>query len=334
MAETVLFLDRRFGTRKPYAEAIRDAGGTVRESDAETEADRIEECRDATVVVTTTTPVTAPMLESATDLRLAFRNGAGYDTIDVAAANRLGVAVSALRGYMNDELAEHAIALLLAVARDVAYCDRQMRSEPGWGDRTYVRSVAGETVGIVGFGQVGRTFAEKAAALGLEVIAFDPYVPSDLFDRLGVERVGFDELLSRADAVSIHCQLTAETHHLFDEQALERLDDDAILINTARGPVVDEDALVAAVTEDRLAGAGLDVFETEPPEGAVLSCEGIVCSPHHGGDTVETTERAIEMGRDEISRALCGKRLRHVVNPEVIKHEEGFTVGRGTYDSP
>jgi D-3-phosphoglycerate dehydrogenase len=317
----VVVTDQRFPDEDPYTDAVVDAGGTVVFGDFETESELIEECRDATVVITFKAPITRRAISEFQDARSIIRLGAGYDNVDIRAANEFGVPVSSMRGYVNEELAELAIMLMLAAARRVGEVDRDVRESAGWGSRPYITQMGGGTFGIIGMGEIGRSVVPKAQGLGMEVIATDPYVSDRLIESLGVESVPFEELMERSDCLSVHCQLTAETHHRFGQEEFERMKDDAVLVNTARGPIVDERALVEAVEAGALAGAGLDVFEVEPPDGTpALGCERIVCTPHHGAKTDETEQRCKEIAREEAVRALEGRQLQNVVNPEALKY--------------
>lgn len=317
----VVVTDRRFSDDDPYTEPVAEAGGTVVFGDFATEDELLAECRDATVIVTFKAPITRRTISHLEETRLILRMGAGYDNVDIRAANEFGIPVSSMRGYVNEELAEHSIMLMLAAARRVCSVDRSVREADGWGPRPYISSMFGGTFGVIGLGEIGRTVVPKARGLGMDVIGHDPYVPDHLFDSLDIERVSFDELLERSDCLSVHCQLTAETHQRFSSAEFERMKEDAVIVNTARGPIIDEAALVEAIEDGEIAGAGLDVFEVEPPEATpALGCDRIVCTPHHGARTPEAERRCKEIARDEIVRAVEGRQLRNVVNPEALKY--------------
>jgi D-3-phosphoglycerate dehydrogenase len=322
---TVLVTQERF-EEAVYAEAVEAAGGEVVYGDIESEADLVEACRDAAVVVGYNVPITRAAFEAMKTTQLVFQTTAGYDSVDVAAANEQGVPVSTPRGYAADEVAEHAIALALAVARDVPVSDRDLRESAGFGERRHITPLSGSTFGVVGLGAIGSATVPKARGLGMDVVATDPYAPGTLFEELGVERLTFEETLERADVLSLHCPLTAETRGLISTPELDRMPDGAVLVNTARGPIVDERALVDAVDGDRIGGAGIDVFESEPPDEApTLDCEEIVCSPHHAALCEPVLDRMKRMAREEICRALRGERLQYVVNPEALMYREEYS---------
>lgn len=314
----------RYFHPEPYKEVVESHGAKLVYGDFETISEIAEGCRNADIIITYRAPIPRKVIEQAEDLSLIICNAAGYDIVDIKAANDHGVRVSALRGYVNEELSEHTIALMLAAARNVTYANRMIREAEEWGYRGPILSLEGGTFGIVGVGEIGRAVIPKAQGLGMEVIGSDPYLSDSEFNALGIERVGFEELLERADCVSIHCQLTAETRGMFSTPEFQLMKDTAILVNTARGPIVDEAALAEAVSNGTIWNAALDVFSKEPPKDTpALSSEKIICSPHHGGITVSGQQhnKAMELIRAELSRALDGRQLELVVNPEAVKYQ-------------
>lgn len=321
----VVFTDRRYPNEESYRTAIKEAGGTFVDARVETESAVVEACRDADVIVTFKAPISRRVIEATDGCRLIMRNGAGYDNVDVGAASERGIPVSNVPGYGNDDVSSHALALMLAAAHEVAYLDGDVRAAGGWGLRRPINAMYDRTFGIVGLGRIGRAAVRKARGFDMDVIAYDPYLEDDLFESLGVERVTFDELLDRADCISIHAPLTNETRHMFSAPEFERMKSEAVLVNTARGPIIDEAALVEAVESGAIFAAGLDVFEIEPPEGTpALECDRIVCSPHHAGMSERADRRAIDIGRAEVVRVLTGEHPQNVVNPEVFQRSDGL----------
>src|SRR5437867_811648 len=225
----------------------------------------IARTRDADALVVVFSPVTRAVMSALEGLKTVVRTGVGYDVIDVPAATELGVIVVNIPDLWVREVANHALALLLAWNRKIPTLDRQVRAGV-WagGVPGGAGALHGETVGIVGLGNIGSAFARRVAALETKVIACDPYVDDARFAALGVERVSLEALAQRADYVSVHTLLNAETRHLIGETFFRRMKPTAILINTSRGPVVDEQALARALKDKRLAGAALDVREEEP----------------------------------------------------------------------
>src|SRR5437867_1953225 len=229
-------------------------------------AEVIERTHDADGLIVSSSPITREVMSALKNLKVVVRTGVGYDVIDVPAATELGVVVVNIPDLWIREVANHALALLLAWNRGVVVKDRQVRAG-AWSGRvpgSHTGALHGETVGIVGLGNIGSAFARRVAALETKVIACDPYVDDERFAALGVERVSLETLAERADYVSVHTLLNAETRHLIGEAFFTRMKPTAILINTSRGPVVDEQALARALRDKRLAGAALDVREEEP----------------------------------------------------------------------
>jgi D-3-phosphoglycerate dehydrogenase len=244
----------------------------------------IARTRDADALVTSSSPVTRGVMGALEGLKVVVRTGVGYDVIDVKAATELGVIVVNVPDIWVREVANHALALLLAWNRQIITLDRQVHAGV-WtagipGDRT--GALHGETVGIVGLGNIGSAFARRVAALETTVIACDPYVDDARFAALGVERVSLEALAERSDYVSVHTLLNAGTRHLIGEAFLRRMKPTALLINTSRGPVVDERALYQALVDKRLAGAALDVWEREPvaPDHPLLKLDNVIATPH------------------------------------------------------
>ncbi len=285
------------------------------------EAAMIARTRDADALVVTFSPVTRGLLSAAEGLRVVVRTGVGYDVIDVRAATELGVIVVNVPDLWIREVANHALGLLLALNRKLIVLDRQVRAGvwstgvPG----PYTGALHGETVGIVGLGNIGSAFARRVAALETKVIACDPYVDDAHFRALGAERVSLETLAERSDYVSVHTLLNAETRHLIGEAFFRRMNPTAVLINTARGPVVDERALIRALEEQRLAGAALDVWEKEPvaPDHPLLAMDNVIASPHAAYFSSAAVAQVPRRCGEEVARVLRGERPLNVVNPEV-----------------
>jgi D-3-phosphoglycerate dehydrogenase len=281
----------------------------------------IARTRDADAMVVSFTQITREVMSALEGLKTVVRTGVGYDVIDVQAATDLGVIVVNIPDIWVREVSNHAVALLLAWNRRIVALDRQVRAGV-WaggvpGERT--GSLHGETVGIVGLGNIGSAFSKRIAAFETTVIACDPYVDDRRFAELGVERVSLEVLAERADYVSVHTLLNAETRHLIGEKFFRRMKPTALLINTSRGPVVDEKALIRALQERRLAGAALDVWEHEPvaPDNPLLAMDNVIATPHAAYFSTAAVAAVPKRCGEEIARVLTGQRPLHVVNPEV-----------------
>jgi D-3-phosphoglycerate dehydrogenase len=267
------------------ADLLRDRlDVTVSVVDTDDPTELAEHVGDADgLVVDVNTPVTAAVFEAATQLRIVARAGVGIDNIDVAAATDHGVAVANAPDYCTDEVATHTVALLLACVRDVPAYDRDTRADNwGWERTRPVHRLCGRTLGLVSFGPIARRVREQLRGFDVEVIAYDPYVDSEVMADAGVEKVTLPTLYEQADYVSLHAPLTDDTRGMVDFDALERMDEETILVNTGRGGLVDETALAAALSDGTIAAAGLDVLGEEPPgqDHPLVGLDNCVVTPH------------------------------------------------------
>ena len=240
------------------------------------------------LLVRSTTKVTADLLKAAPKLRIVGRAGTGVDNIDVAAASGRGVLVVNAPGANSISVAEHACALMLALARAVPAADRAMK-DGNWEKKKFLGSeLRGKTLGIAGLGRIGQEVAHRARAFGMRVVAHDPFLSQDIAAGVGVELVSLDELLAEADFLTLHLPSNAETRHMINGERLARMKPGVRLINTARGELIDEAALARAIEQGQVAGAGLDVFEKEPPsDWALAKMPQIVATPHIAASTEE-----------------------------------------------
>ncbi|HQE93680.1 MAG TPA: D-2-hydroxyacid dehydrogenase [Anaerolineae bacterium] len=240
------------------------------------------------IVVRSRTKVRAPVLQNPGKLKVIIRGGVGVDNIDVAVAESKGIKVLNTPAASSNAVAELALAMMFALARHLAWADASMKAGR-WEKKNLEGSeIAGKTLGIIGYGHIGQRLAEQARALGMTVVACDPYIQNAAL-------VSLDELLARADYVSLHVPYAPKTHNLLGAAQLAMMKPGACVINAARGGVVDEDALYAALVSGHLAGAALDVFTAEPPQSATLraliALPQVVATPHIGAATVEAQER-------------------------------------------
>jgi D-3-phosphoglycerate dehydrogenase len=273
---------------------LRQAGIELDERHGLTGAALQEALRAADgVIVRSGTRITAELLEEPGKLRAVVRAGVGVDNIDVAAATRRGIVVMNTPGGNTVSTAEHTITLLLALARRLPAADATLR-QGKWERNKFVGTqLAGKTLGVVGLGRVGREVARRAAGLDMKVLGFDPFLSPDRAGQLGIESVSdLDSLLPRCDFLSVHTPLTDETRHLIGAAQLARMRRGARILNCARGGIIDETALVDALTSGHLAGAALDVFlqEPPPPDHPLLKLPNVVLTPHLGASTVEAQE--------------------------------------------
>jgi D-3-phosphoglycerate dehydrogenase len=296
-----------------------DARVLVAETGAEAELLRLAEQADA--ILTCFAQVTPAVVAAAPRLQVVGRYGIGTDNIAVDEATRRGIPVTNVPAYCVDEVAEHVLALLLCLVRGIHRYDRAIR-DGDWSLSTGLptRRVAGTTLGIVGFGRIGRALAERARALGMLVIAYESYAP-DAVAAFGAESVTLDELAQRSDFVSLHCPANEETRGLIDAAFLGRMKPTAYLINAARGAIVDQEALTEALSEGRIAGAGLDVFVPErlPPDHPLLRSERLLATPHTAFYSEESVADLASLAAQNVAAILDGRCPLAIVNPEVLE---------------
>ena len=264
--------------------------------------------------------LSAASFKRMTRCKVVVRAGVGFDNVDLDAANQAGIPVCNVPDYGTEEVADHALMLLLAVARRLIDCDRPLRQ--GRWNASFVHGaprLRGKTLGLVGCGRIGTAMVLRAKPLGLRVMVHDPKAVRGLDKALGVERVEtLAELAAQADFLSLHCPLDSSTYHLINHAIFSVMKPGAILINTARGPVVDETALLEALERGPLAGAGLDVLESEPPAAerltALLNHPRVIVTPHVAFYSVEGYRELRHKAAHEVRRALLGQPLWNVVN--------------------
>jgi len=256
-------------------------------------------------------------LEAARECRIVARYGIGVDNVDIEAATEREVYVTNVPGYCLEEVTTHAVTLLLGLLRGLPQYQRSVAAG-GW-DREAappIHRLSTRTFGVVGFGAIGRTVAERLVPLADNVVASDPFVESEEMAEHGVEKASFEELLERSDAVTVHSPLTEETRGLFDAEAFDRMRDRAVLVNVARGPIVDVDDLHAALEAGELAGAGLDVFPEEPPapDHPLRDHERVLVTPHVAWYSEEANDRRRRTAAENVRAALRGERPENAVN--------------------
>lgn len=318
-----------------FGRAGGDALGLLREAGCEiipnpTDTTLNEEAmiglvNDADAIIAGMERITERVLNAAPRLKVVARRGVGYETVDLDAATRRGIPVTITAGALTDTVADHAMALLLAAVRGIASLDRSVKA--GRWDRVPTVDAHGKTLGILGLGSIGRAVARRAAGFGMRLLAYDAMPDAAAAATLGVTLTDLDTLLAESDFVTIHVPLTPQTRGMIDEAALRRMKPGAYLINTSRGAVLDEAAVLSALREGRLAGAGLDVFCDEPVRDLSLAgLDQVVATPHVASHTAETLARMERSCADAVLTALRGERPHHVVNPQAFERTPG---GRG-----
>lgn len=287
------------------------------------EQELIEHTRHADALCVISSRINRRVVESLERCRVIVRYGVGFDVVDVEAATERGIMVCTMPDFCTEEVANHALMLLLACNRHLIPLHEGMRRGV-WGRDTLqqIGPLAGETLGIIGYGRIGRAMARRGRALGLRILAADPFLSPPLEE--DDELTPLDALLARAEYVSVHTPLTPDTRGLIDERALRLMQPHAYLINTARGPVVENAALVRALREGWISGAGLDVIEREPvrPDDPLLSLPNIVLTPHSAFYSEASVRRQHEMAAANVIAALTGGRPPGLLNTSLWQPEE------------
>lgn len=312
----------KFKNMEYFIQRAEEAGMSVVGVRSENDEDLKEEVRDASAVVVIAREISSEMIEAMERCELILTLSVGYDCVDVRAATARGITVCNTPAYCTDEVANHSMTLLVSVARKLQLIIPRTRTAD-W-EYNYTRPIFNfreRKLGIIGLGRIGRAVVQKAKGFGMNVMAYDPYLDDDIFRLTGVERkYELVSLLGEADYVSIHAPLTPETRHMLDAKALSLMKEHAVVVNTARGSIIDEKALVKALEEGRIGGAGLDVLEKEPPpaDNPLLGMESVIVTPHIAWYSEESFERDMVEGMDEVLRVLSGHRPRYIVNPEIF----------------
>ncbi len=280
------------------------------------------------VIVRSATALDAATIERGERLRVIGRAGVGVDNIDVEAATRRGIVVANAAETTVVSAAEHTIALILALARNLPQAHGTVKSG-GW-DRARFEGIelAGKTLGVLGLGRIGREVARRAEALGMRIVAYDPFVPAERFRDLGAEQARtLDDVYAQADVITLHLALSEETRAVLDAEAFARMRDGVRIVNAARGALVDEDALLAALRSGKVAGAALDVFGVEPYSGPLLELDNVIVTPHLAGSTNEAQDRAGVVIAEQVASALEGGLVRTAVNIPVVDPGELEALG-------
>src|SRR5712692_3374853 len=313
--------DSVFPNLDPAGAVLAKVGAEIRLAKESKPEAILEVARDADALLTTYAKITADMIRQMTRCRIISRFGIGVDNVDIPAATDAGIVVTKVPDYCIDEVSDHAVALLLALVRKIPFSNAHVH-DGGWAmsEVVPIHRLRGSVIGLVGFGRIPQLVAPKAQAFGVRVVAFDPYVPPEIFTRAGVERVDFSQLLNISDYVSIHSPLLPETRNLFNAGAFRQMKPTAYLINTARGPIVDASALAAALDAGQLAGAALDVMPEEPPVGSPLvGRANVIITPHTSFYSEESLVDLQVKAAQEVVRVLSGQAPRNPVNPEAAQ---------------
>jgi D-3-phosphoglycerate dehydrogenase len=328
----VVVSDHTFPNLDPERRILEPLGAEVVERQCQSLEELLPVARDAdALLVTYVRPIGETLFKATPRLRVVVRYAIGIDTLDIAAANRYGVLMVNVPDYCLDEVSDHAIALLFALARKILISDRKARS--GNWDLLFLKplpKLQGKTVGFLGFGRIGQRVARKLGSMDLRFIFYDPYVQQEQAET--ARKVTLEELLRQSDFLSIHAPETEETKHLLNRETVALMKPTAFLINTGRGGLVDTDALVESLRAGRLAGAALDVIEnTEclPPDHPLCFMENVILTPHSAWYSDESEVEVQILAAEEVARVLRGETPKSLLNPEVLKMDRWKKAHRG-----
>lgn len=267
------------------------------------------------LVIRSGTKVTAEVLENAGKLKVVGRAGIGLDNVDVEAASKRGIVVMNTPEGNVVTTAEHAIAMMLALTRNIPQASGSLKAGKWEKKRFQGKEVYNKVLGIIGVGRIGRIVADRAMGLKMKVIGYDPYINSEVIDNLGLEGVSFDDLLARSDYITVHTPMTSETRSLLNAEAFRKMKPGVFIINCARGGIVNEADLHNAIKEGIVAGAALDVFSVEPPKGnPLLELDQVIATPHLGASTEEAQENVAVAVADQVADFLTRGTIRNAVN--------------------
>ena len=321
MSFIVAITDYVFPSLEPERQVLAPLGVELRPQQCRSEQEIIEVTREADGVLNCYAKMTARVIENLQRCKIIARYGIGVDNVDLAAATQAQILVTNVPDYCIDEVSDHALALLLALARRIVEANGAVKAG-AWDVVAHagIRRLRGQTLGLIGFGRIAKALASKVQALGMKVLVYDPYLEAVAIANHGGEAAGLDRILTDADAISIHVPLSEETHNLIGERELARMKPTAFLINTSRGGIVDEGALAIALKESRLGGAALDVLAVEPPphDHPFRQAPNIILTPHLAFYSRESVIELQTKAAQEVARALRGEPPRSPVNREVL----------------
>ena len=286
-------------------------------SDAVTEEELIRDARDAEVILFTSAKLTRTVLENLSSCKLIVRYGIGYDTVDTVAAKDCGIYVCNAPNYGVIDVAEHAFSLMIASAKRLVKMNDRVRDN-NWGFANMGEScrLTGKTIGFVGFGKIARALADLLIPFKVKILVYDPYVRADALVKYNALDLSLDEVISSSDFITLHLPLSDATRHIIGERELGLMKKNAVIINTSRGPIIDEAALVEALVNGKIGGAGLDVFEDEGGgiDKRMLSLDNAVLTPHVAWNTTEATVAIHEEVAANVAKYLLGNRPDSIVN--------------------
>jgi len=321
-SKKILITDYAWATLEPEREVLSAIGAELIVAETGTEIEFLKYAPDVDGILTNWAKVTTDVVKAAEKCQVIGRYGIGLDNIDVATATSLGMVVFNVPTYCLEEVSDHAMALVLAMARKVPRLNNEVKNR-SW-DRNIgpqIYRIRRRKFGLIGFGKIGQLIVPKAKGFGMEVLAYSPSLTDTVAKVYGVKNVDFEELLTESDFITIHCPLVPETSNLINADALSKMKSTAYLINTARGGVVDHNALFHALQENWIAGAGLDVLPDEPPAAdfALLDLDNVIITPHAAFWSDESINDLQISAARGVLEVLTGEIPDAIVNPEVLQ---------------
>lgn len=321
MAKRVVVTDHIFPDVEAERQILEDAGAAFELLAASTPAEVIEQAGDPAGIMTTYTDITDDVFSELPSLEFVSVYGIGVDMVDIEAATEHGVVVFHVPDYCVEEVANHTVGLILTAERRLYdYCVNVEQGGWDWEVGRPIQRLSDKTVGIVGLGRIGSSVAERIQGFGVEILSYDPYLSEEHMAEFGVQKVEFDELCERADIITVHSPLDDSTEHLLDDDAFELMGNSTTLINAARGPIVDEEALARALEQDHVNYAALDVLEDEPPEDdhPFRDRDNVIMTPHVAWYSEGALDELQRETAKNAARAVRGDELQNVVNPSVL----------------
>ncbi len=316
----VVFTDYEFSTLAPEEEVLAAVDAELIHAQCRTEEEVIEAAQGADALINQYAPVSRKVIENLPNLKVVSRYGVGVNTIDIDAANENGVMVGNVTDYCMDEVSDHAFALIMACARKVVHLNNEVKAG-NWDFKVSapIYRLRGRVLGLVGLGRIPQTLAKKAQAFGIKVVAYDPFVPEEVARDLNVELVDLNELCKRSDFVSVHAPLIEATRGMISDEQFNLMKKEAFIINTARGPVIDEKALIRALQAGEIAGAGLDVTEEEPiqNDNPLLEMDNVIINPHAAWYSEEAQLELKRKTAQNVADVLGGYYPTYLFNKEV-----------------
>jgi D-3-phosphoglycerate dehydrogenase len=318
----ILITDYEYSSLEPEREVIERLDAELITAQCRTEDEVIEAAREVDGIINQYAPLSRRVIENLEKCKVISRYGIGVDTIDLDAATEKGIIVGNVTDYCIDEVSDHAFALLISSARKVTELNTSVKKGT-WDYKVGVPiyRLRDRVLGLVGLGKIPQSLAQKAQAFGLKVIAYDPYVPTQLAKELGIKIVGLNQLCTESDYISVHAPLMESTLGMISDEQFDHMKREAFIINTARGPVIDEKALIRALQDGKIAGAGLDVFENEPilRDSPLLTMNQVTINPHVAWYSEESQIELKRKTAQNVADVLNGFYPSYLVNPDVKK---------------